>query len=254
MLLAQTKCELPFSFLQVFCQGIVGVDAAAADPLPPPLQLNRQPQRGLPRPPAAVSGGGDNHLVRLHRGLLLRRGRDRLVFWNGRRGRCHQGVHIQSRLQAGRLPVARLRHLGTLLHPGLLVSLHHWGNCAHDLPEDSRSLCAAQDGAKLALRSLESDRDCLGVDVCVHLRLLSWPVSQTARDGMRAAGVVSDISGLVSKAMVARTPSSVPPEGLKLHTWAAVMLSCSLLLLQPSSSQHTTFDVIFLWVQAGQFY
>ncbi|KAI4823241.1 hypothetical protein KUCAC02_011845 [Chaenocephalus aceratus] len=52
-------------------------------------------------------------------------------------------------LQAGRLPLGRLRHIGTLLHPGLLRSLHRGGNGAHGLPEDRQALHSPQGGPHL---------------------------------------------------------------------------------------------------------
>lgn len=104
--------------------------------------------------------------------------------------------------------MARLRHLRTLLHPGLLCSLHHGGNSSDGVPEDSQSVRAAEDGPQPAVRGLESDSDYMGVDVCLHLCLLPRHVSQVARDHMWPVRVVSDISGLVSKTFVSWTPAS----------------------------------------------
>lgn len=208
--------------LQVLCQSVLGLDIATANTLPPPFQLLLQQERDLPQPAAAVSAGGNSCLVCLHRNFLLHWRSDWLMFWNWQHGCSQKGVHIQSHLQARRVPLVRLWHLRTFFHPVLLRSFHHGGNGSYGFPEDSQSLCTAQNGSQLTVCGSESHHHHLGVDVCLHLCLLPWPLSQVARDCMRPAGLVPDISGLVSKAFVTRTPPSAPSKRTE-----TTRLSCS---------------------------
>lgn len=230
--------------LQVYGQSVLGMDAAAPDTLRPPLQLLLQQKCLLPWPAATVLGSGYSHLVHLHPDLLLHWGCDRLVLWNKHQGCHHPGVHIQSHVQAGRLPLARLRHLRTLLHPRLLFSLHHGGNGTNGLGEDSQSFCSAQDGPQPSVHRLESDSDHLGVDVCLHLHLFPWSISQTDRDRVWPVGVASDISGLVSEVCVTGAPPAAPSKGTE-----TARLSCSqhytalLPMLQPSSKPNNTLQL-----------
>lgn len=230
--------------LQVSGQSVLGMDAAAPDTLRPTLQLLLQQKCLLPWPTTTVLGSGYSRLVHLHPEFLLHWGCDRLMLWNKRQGCHHPGVHVQSHVQAGRLPLARLRHLRTLFHPRLLLSLHYGGNGTNGLGEGSQSFCSAQDGPQPSVHRLESDSDHLGMDVCLHLCLFPWSISQTDRDRVWPVGVASDISGLVSKVSVTGAPPAAPSKGTE-----TARLSCSqhytalLPMLQPSSKPNNTLQL-----------
>lgn len=163
--------------LQLFHQAFLGLDPAAAHTLPPPGQLALQQKCVLPRPSALCSGGCNRRLVRLHRDLLLHRECDWFVLWNRNYGCSQERIHLESQLQAGWSPLGWLWHLGPCFHPGLFCPFNYGGNGPHGVHDCGELLGPAQDGSQLPVHCLEPHCDYLGVDVCLHCRLLPWSLS-----------------------------------------------------------------------------